>query len=154
MTTRAAFPGTVNTSTPISATNNNRLPGGWIGYAEKVANQSGITTEVDVTGLQEDVTLVSGRRYRVEALVHVQSASGAVTALLEINDGANRTQIGRVQLAATAHFHTMTMSYYVTGDGNSHDLQVRAAGSAGGIDVVAGGEFPCYLAVVDVGPAS
>ncbi|MDY7101004.1 MAG: hypothetical protein S0880_07435, partial [Actinomycetota bacterium] len=124
-----------------------------VAYATLDETQEDVVAEVDVTDLQLTVTLASGRLYKVEAIVHVLAVSGASTAQLEINDGVDRVQIGRAVLDSTSHFETIPMFYPVTGDGASHDLRVRAAGTGNGIDVVGGAEFPCVLAVHDVGPA-
>lgn len=156
MATRTAFPGTITTSTPISATNNNRLPGGWVAYVELASDVGSITTEQDVTGLQEDVTLVAGRRYKVTAVVHTTAGGTNADRDISLDDGASRVQIHRTHPPATG-INTHTLTAVIDGDGNSHDLQVRAAWSGTGSMIVESAPaagFPSFLLVEDVGPSS
>ena len=47
-------------STVLTAANLAKLPGGWIGDAQVTANQTGITTATDLTGLTVAVTAGTG----------------------------------------------------------------------------------------------
>src|SRR6266700_2865661 len=103
MTSRVAYPGTAVTNDVLTAANVNNLPGGWIGYAEVTANQTGITTEVDLTGLSQAVTVNTSRRIRIS--LYIPRAASSVSAdriLITIYEGATQLQSNTVTCDATS----------------------------------------------------
>ena len=77
MPVRTAYAGAAVAGEVLSAANVNRISGGWIGYNEVTANQTPITTEVDLTGLSVAVTVGTARRIRIS--VHVLATFSPVS---------------------------------------------------------------------------
>lgn len=153
------IPGAFVAGVPLPAADLNLLPAGLRGggYAQITANQTTITTTVDVTGLTVTFTAVAARRYQV--LVQVEVSVDNVTAipLVIITDAAN-TQKGRgvvSTLSATGSAHTLRFSVNETGLSGSTTRKVRAsrAAGAGNVSIEAGATFPAFICVTDIGPA-
>lgn len=129
------------------------VPVGQLGYAQVLANQTGISAEVAVTGLSVNVVVPAGRQIRISSQVQVQSATTSGTVLARLKEGGTTLQTtqenyntiggngkyvaGSVVLSPTAGAHT----YFLT-------LQ----GTAGTIDMTASAGVPAYLLVEDVTP--
>lgn len=128
---------------------------GTLGYAQITANQAGITTKADVTGLSVTVTVGSGRRVRISAFCT------AITGTLGnagwfIMEGA--TQLAQADLPAflTPHAAYNTFAWVtavVTPSAGSHTYKVQAVndGTGNAATVNAGATFPSYILVEDIG---
>lgn len=156
MPSRTAYAGTAVAGDVYTAANHAKMPGGWIGYAETVAAQGGITTEVDLAGLSVTVTVGSNRRIRVTADItllptgtttqaYIKEGSTHLKRFAFINDsGSGLTtpalhQAGSVILTPTAGSHTYKLS----------------ADSGGlGASTSANSSDPHFILVEDLGPAT
>ena len=54
-----------------TATNMNKMAGGWIGYSSNSSDQTGITTATDLTSITVDVTVNTSRLIRVDVIGRV-----------------------------------------------------------------------------------
>ena len=158
MASRTAFPGTATDSTIHTAADDNKLPGGWIGYAEVTAGQTGIGgTDTDLTGLSVAVTVNTSRRIKVSCQATTVADSGTPNIRLKIKEGATQlTQLVREQTATGGGTsgQTITGSWIGTPSAGSHTykLALQTTSATGGI--FASSTEPAWLLVEDLGPAS
>src|SRR5258708_444268 len=90
MASRVAFPGTINSGDSVSASDNNKLPGGEIGRSTITANSSGTTTTETITSVVVTVGANREIEVRVTGTLRATGAGGVSVRVTE--DG---TQIGR-----------------------------------------------------------
>ena len=158
MASRTAFPGTSTDSTIHTAADDNKLPGGWIGYAEVTASQTGIgSTDTDLTGLSVAVTVNTSRRIRISCQATTTADSGSPVLRLKIKEGATQlTQLVREQSATSGGSSGQTVcgAVWLTPSSGSHTykLAFQAATATGGI--FASSTEPAWIGVEDLGPAS
>lgn len=156
MPTRTAYPGTISAGNTITAANNNRIPGGWIGYAEGTTSQTGITTATDVTGCSVTLTPNSSRRLKITGQILAQASGSAARAILLIlQDG---TQVGpagqqRMETTASAGQCTVRTSAIITPTNASHTYKLQAQAGTGTINVASDTQT-AWILVEDIGPAT
>lgn len=143
--------------TVITAANHAKFPGGWIGYVEVTASQTGITTEVDVTSLTLTPTVGTSRRIRTSMQVTATVTNIDTIAWVKITDGSNN-QKGISQLSGPLANVGNTMQAAVSESGITGSITrklrcVRAAGT-GTIDINAASDNPAWLMIEDLGPSS
>lgn len=126
-------------------------PMGALGYAQITANQTGVVSAVDVTGLTTTVTVGTGRRIKISAFCpEIQSAGSLAQDLYQWNlfEGATQLQIQEVVGDSGAF-----TQWIGTPSAGSHTYKVQAnhvSGSNAGT-VVAGATAPAYILVEDIG---
>lgn len=162
MVNRTAFPGTATNTTHL-ASEDNSLPGGWIGYAEVVAAQLSITTLTDLTGLSQAVTVNTSRRIMITGQVMSQISATDTSAYLHIREAS--TTLHRVQVPAPTagggpSQEPRVWSVVLTPSGGSHTYKLsmeRNAGT-GTVGIAAANSAPdvnpAFILIVDLGPAS
>lgn len=153
MPVRTAYVGTEAVGDVLTKANFDKLPGGWIGYAEAVANQGAITAEVDLTSLTVTVTVNTSRRLRISALGLLQSTVASdVVRIFIYEDGAS------IQLADehAGGQTTVTPSVIRTPTAGSHTYKLRGqrAVGTGTVTLLASASNPAYILVEDIGPAT
>lgn len=132
----------------------NAAPRGRIGSASITAQQTGITTVVDISGLSVTFTAVAGRRYRVtlQALVFSSVANDIVQ--IQIRDGSGTVLNLSQVLAPSATFGVSAACEYVT-NGWSGSTTVKAAAlrnsGTGSVTFDAGATYPAFILVEDIG---
>lgn len=138
-----------------------RDAGGQLGYAQIVANQAGITTLVDITGLFAVVTVGTGRRIKITASGHVFSSEGTFNTgggLVHIQEGATGlTGIQMFNLNATAGQH-FNRSVIISPSAGTHTykLTIERNVGAGTLTVQAdsgANRGPTFILVEDIGAA-
>lgn len=131
------------------------LPLGKLGYAQVVANQAGITGEVDLAGLAVTVNVAANRRIKITVKVPMFSSVADDVAEVRIKEGAvqlqNAVALCRPANVAYAPFNQVALTpaagahtYKVTG--------LRNAGT-GNVTMYATATTPAYILVEDDGPA-
>ena len=127
---------------------------GEIGVAAVTADQPGITTQVDITGLTLTRTLLTGRRYRTTIKTEVSSTNADGAFVVVIADGSN-TQLARATGPATTASYSTSTFYEENGNGTSVVRKCRASKSSGtgSITISASASSPTYLTIDDIGPA-
>jgi hypothetical protein len=74
----------------LTAAQMNDIPQGSLGYIATSTAQGSITAFVDLTTLTLTVTVVAGRRIRIQGFVHIQStATNDIMGLRLLEDGGN-----------------------------------------------------------------
>jgi len=160
---RTAYAGTAVAGDVYTAANHARMPGGWIGYAEVTATQSGISAETDLTGLTVTVTVGTNRRIRVSANVNLLYTTGGAAdtiIFLHIKAGASYLNGARWQFKSDTSLNqqdNFTPFAVLTPSAGSHTYKlsaVRNTGTLGTISVNANANFPSSILVEDLGPAT
>lgn len=133
----------------LAAAGRGKLSGG---YAQAVTNQSGITTEVDLTSLTVTVTVGSGRRIRIVGSVYVSGGTGD-TCKLKIMEGATQLQERQLMFSGgNAVALDATVSITPTAAAHTYKLTLtRSAGAAGTIVSNASATSPAFILVEDIG---
>jgi hypothetical protein len=157
MTVRTAYPGTASAGALLHAADVKKLPGGWIGEASAVANQTGITTETALTGLSVTVTVAASRLLRV---------TGHGRASRTVADGLMLGTIKEDGVAVGRWLHHQPSAATEMGTGHGFVLRRPAAGAhtyalflerfsgTGTVATDAAASAPAYITVEDLGPAS
>lgn len=154
MPVRTAYAGAAVSGEVLTAANVNKLPGGWIGYNQVTANQAGVgITATDLTGLTVTVTVGSSRRIRVSASVGIQQRTSAALPEVNIYEGASRLQRFPVSVAAE-QYEILNPSVVLTPTAGSHTYNLKLVTSTATVDMLAGADWPAFILVEDLGPAT
>lgn len=138
----------------LTAAQMNRLPWGIMGYASATANQSGITTATDVTGLSITFTANSTRYYKTTFYTFsaLQNTAAGYPEI-RITDGSNvQKQSGVIYLGAGEQA-PMFVSVVETGLSGSTTRKARAVTTAGTLLLAASSTSPMFIVVEDIGQA-
>lgn len=129
-------------------------PLGTLGYAQIVADQGGITTEVDLTGLSAAVTVGTSRRIRISFQCLIAHNVASDMSRVSIKEGATLLTLAQSSLPDTnANF--LCGSVVLTPSAGAHTYKLTAKRDSGsGITTVsADAAFPAYILVEDIGAA-
>lgn len=159
MTARTTLAGLQTTGGPAPSAFANSVAGGWIGYASRTADQTGITTEIVLAGMQQAVTVGPSRMLWIRGVVHVQGVNGDESAELRIKEGS--TVLDSASRAVTAAggpgLVTVTVETMVvapaTGS-HTYSLALARTSGTGTIASVASGTKVEKLIILDVGPSA
>jgi hypothetical protein len=166
MAVRTAYVGTQVAGDVLTAANFTKMPGGCIGYLQKMTDQNGITTEVDLVGLTGlTVTVGASRLIKTTATMLIEPRMGngstPMYADLRCYDGA--TQLWQMLMTADPlnswlRTHTLSGSFLHSLSAGSHTLKLTLqswSGTGTGWDVSlrADPTRPATLIVEDVGPS-
>lgn len=131
-----------------------RDAGGQLGYAQVTADQTGITTLVDLTGLTTTVTVGTGRRIKVLAQVALFNTSADVRLDVNIVEDGVIQQRGFVLISAASVTHSLVTSIIRSPSAGSHTYKLSAqVQGAGTMTLDAGADFPSFILVEDIGAA-
>ena len=151
------IPGGYTAGDVLTAANCNLLPAGVVGYAEKTANQTGITSIVDVSSLTVTWTAVASRRYRTSFVILVGSTVLDDVATIRITDSSNNVKQDCALYCRSTTVVTATLcgSVVETGLSGSTTRKLRAVRTAGSgtMEIAAAATYPAYILVEDIGPA-
>lgn len=121
-----------------------------LAYSQAVANQTGITTEVDLTSLTVTVSVPDGRRIRISGQALWNSTGASPTITMRIREGAtelNEYQIvGHPSIGNGASGH---IDVVVTPSAGIHTYKLTGAATASS-SLLAGTTFPAYIMVEDI----
>lgn len=123
------------------------------GYAQVTANQGGITTEVDLTGLAVTVTVGAGRRILIRGCVRASTTVAQDSFDLKILEGATVLQTAEYVSPVVARAEARRVEVVLTPSAGSHTYKltgVRSTGT-GTFTMNAGATFPAYILVEDIG---
>jgi len=139
----------------LTATNLEKLAGGWLGYNEATVNQGSITTVVDMTTLTVTVTVGPSRRIRIHGSAYPSGTTGEVCRLY-IMEGATQLQERDVAFGATsvpAGLEAFVVLTPTTG-AHTYKLQMARVSGTNGITNNAGATLPSFVLCEDIGPAA
>lgn len=166
MPNRTAYAGTAADGDVYTAANHARMPGGWIGYELKTADQD-VNSGSDVEVLSRAVTVGPNRLIRVAffapAVRLFNLAGGAATLVAFVKIKADGVQIARGELrgpttstAADALVVPVAIAVLATPTAGAHTYSVSISTTAADkrASVLAGTSAPATLLVEDLGPSS
>lgn len=128
-----------------------------LGYAQVTANQTGITTTVDLTSLTVTATVpYPGHRIRVSAQINMfSSVTGDRVDLFIAQDGTGIQDITHIQgVGGTNQSMSGFITTVPTAASHIWKLQLGRASGSGTITMAAGAGFPACILVEDLGPAA
>jgi hypothetical protein len=129
---------------------------GVLGYAQVVASQTGITTEVDLTGLSVAVTAGTSRRIRISYALRTVGSAISSTVGVTIKEGGTALQEGFILNNAGAGIpQNGSDSIVITPSAGAHTykLTMALAAGSGTVDLHATAARVAYILVEDIGPA-
>lgn len=131
-----------------------RDSGGALGYAQVVANQTGIgTVEVDLTSLTVTVTVGSGRRVKITGKVDLATTTGTgAQTELRIKEGATQLQRGKIE-SPTNTSESQEAFAILTPSAGVHTYKLSLITGNGTVTMVATSELPAFILVEDIGAA-
>jgi hypothetical protein len=161
MAVRTAYPGSQSVGDVLTSANFTKLPGGWIGYAEVTANQTGITTDTALTGLTVTVTVGTSRKIRITGVGVIERTVGDGQGIGYIKEGATKlgrwAQANQVTVAqGSGSVVSNPGSTFTTPSAGSHTyfLTLERTTGTGTIQLDAAAGTPAYILVEDIGPAA
>lgn len=136
----------------------NGVAGGWIGYASRSTDQTGITTEVAVSSVTVPVTVNASRRIMVAAKAAYVGTNVDTVAQLTIKDGSTVLDYDRgpTAFANLSYNKSLSPVWIGTPSTGSHTYAAFASRvvGTGTVTLVADIDRLIYIAVFDLGPAT
>lgn len=128
---------------------------GVLDYKSVTANQTGITTEVDLTSLTSTLTYVANRRVRLSFEMHIVETSYVAGDNLNVFIKEGSTVLYQVNSVAYATSITLSGSVIITPSVGSHTYKLTAArgGGTGTMAMYAASTYPAWIMAEDIGPA-
>lgn len=153
MTYRQTYPGTQAAGDVLTSANFSRLPGGWTGYAEVTAAQTGITTVTDLTSLSVTIGVGTGRRIRITGHAEVTRTVADGLTVGRIAEGA--TQLGCWCVSFEGSYDLAEGSVVIAPTAGTHTykLTLERSSGTGTVGISAGTTDPAFILVEDIGPA-
>ena len=128
---------------------------GTIGYAQVTASQSGITTEVDLTGLGVTVNVAAGRRIKITVNLALYSTVAGDIAYVLIKEGGEVLNAAERAGLSSTNTTSLYFSAVITPSAGTHAYKatcMRSSGT-GGIISYALSYRPAFILVEDIGAA-
>ena len=138
----------------LTAAQMNRLPWGVMGVASATANQTGISTVTDITGLSVTFTANSSRMYKTTVfLPYAEQQTAASYPAIYITDSANAIKQQNLAYHVVGYGEAKVVIIYESGLSGSTVRKARATTSAGSLTIVASATSPTLIMVEDIGAA-
>ncbi len=128
--------------------------GGTLGYAQVTASQSGITTEVALTGLSVTVNVAANRRIKISGSAPLSGTVNGDRFQVRIKEGATMLQ-GAEALINTVYYYPAHPTIVITPPAGAHTYNLTCARlyGTGSAEMYAASSAPAYILVEDIGPA-
>ncbi len=138
----------------LTAAQMNALPFGLVAAPIVItSNQTGITTNTDVTGASITFTGIAGRKYKASFVSLFNSATAGIRVTFSVTDGSNNQQIPFISYNSIASTDlTATGSYTFTATGST-TRKLRINPSSNTVAITAGATFPTQFWIEDIGTA-
>lgn len=127
------------------------MPGGVLGYAQVTANQTGITTVVDLTGLTVTVTVGSARRIQITGIALFQDGTIDTQVIMSIQEGATVLTQSAIDQGLAASNQTLNPMVILSPTAGVHTYKLTAQASAGTVQMTAAATTPAFILVQDIG---
>jgi hypothetical protein len=154
MPVRTPYAGAAVAGEVLTAANVNKIPGGWIGYAEVTTSQGPFGAATDLTGLSIAITAGTNRRLRISCHVLLSSSVAGDIARLDIMEGATTLNLAHGYMTTSAASVCVTAVITPTSGAHTYKLQAQRAAGGGGISTFASASAPNFILVEDIGPAT
>lgn len=122
-----------------------------LGYAEVTTNQSGISTETDLTGFAVTVTVPAGRRLRITVSSAVSVSNVGARGIGAIKEGG--TALGRwvdFQAYAAGAYSRAQGSTVISPTAGSHTYKATLSATAGTVQTDVSATSPGFILVEDI----
>lgn len=130
-----------------------RDAGGTIAYAQVTANQAGITTITDLTGLSVTFTAATGRRYKITGFALLSSSVATDVYRISLTDGSNNLlQLNENVASSTSAPIVMRIDTPSAGS-LTYKLRATRQAGTGNVTLNAGPGLPAFILVEDIGAA-
>ena len=126
---------------------------GVLGYAEVTADQSGITSEVDLTGLSVTVDVASGRRIKVTAKADFFSDTANDRIELRIKQDGTQVQRDVHQNQSDAETAYTSVVLEPSAGSRTYKLTAVRVSGTGSVTMAAASGRPALILVEDIGAA-
>lgn len=156
MAIRTPWPGNVVDGEIASDDDFNSIPGGACGFISTTTNQTGITTEVDLTTLTLTLTVPASRRLKITAKVPVSSATADDRVGMSIKEGSTVLGSDQTTAAAVNLPYSLLSVAIVDPSAGSHTYKVTAGlggGATGPMRTDHASNGMSFLLIEDIGPA-
>jgi hypothetical protein len=119
-----------------------------LGYTQVTANQTGITTEVDLTSLSVTVTVpAGGRRIRITGYALVSNTGAAGRTTMHIKESTTYIQKFSVMNAVASSEATVKPQGILVPSAASHTYKLSMETTAGTTNTIASATTPAYILV-------
>lgn len=150
------IPGGFVAGTALPAADMNLLAAGLEGggIASRTADQTTITSVVDLTGLTLTWTAVSGRSYLIVAKIEVTATVADGAFVLSLTDGAGTSTQRATDACLTTSGRSVSLFRVESGLSGSvtRKLRLAKAGGTGSLTMGAAATQPAFLLILDIGP--
>jgi hypothetical protein len=128
-------------------------PLGTKAYSSVTANQTGITSVTDLTGLLVTWTAVAGRRYKVTVTGEITATVGDGAYVVALTTSSNTDLKRAADACLTTSSRTFTLTYVeVPGAGSvTRKARLSKAGGTGTVGLSASSTNPAFILVEDIG---
>ena len=134
--------------------NLNEAPRGVVFRNTITANQSTISTVIDLTNFTATWTASSGRLYRTSVYVpEVRQNTVTGTSVFRLTDASNNDKQFADMQQVSGAFYTITLQLIETGLSGSITRKMRASTTAGTLDLLMASTSPGFILVEDLGSA-
>lgn len=124
------------------------------GYAQITANQAGITTAVDITGLTVTVTVLAGRRIQLTCYMNLIDTNATDSIAVFLMEGATQLAVcgvnAPVNIGQSALGNVMCV-LTPSAAAHTYKVQVSRTAGAGSVTVSASATNPAFLLAEDIG---
>ena len=127
-------------------------PRGVVAYGSVTANQSNITTVVDLTGLTATWTANPTRTYRTTAFFNMNSSVAGDASEVDLVDAAATVKqwaFVRLTGAGVSEFHTVSVVETGLSGTVTRKVQAKRVAGTGALMMVANANAPAYIVVED-----
>lgn len=150
MASRTTVPGTFDPGEVIASADHNKTPGGWTGYVQVTASQTGISTITDLTGLSVTMTLQSSRYIRITGFARLSRTVNDGYTTFSIREGSTTLQFV-APLVITDAPHHVSVILTPTSGSHTYKLSLERTTGTGTTGISAASNNPAYLLVEDLG---
>ena len=155
MADREAWTPTASVGEVVNAVDIHSIPGGWLGYNQVTANQTGISSETALTGLTVTVDVGADRRIKITAHGRFTRTAADGVTQLRIKESTTIFQEVNIRNSTTAGETEQGIAVITPSEGlHTYHLTLTLVTGTGTVGLAASATVPAFILVEDIGPAS
>lgn len=135
------------TPTPAASSG---APGSTLGYAERITDQTGISSITDITGLSATVTVPAGRRIRVRGYAHFLQQTSSGISQLFIREGSTTLQTAVSSAQSPSQHGPAEVEWVGSPSEGTHTYKLSALTTGGTLDIKATATDIAFILVEDI----
>jgi hypothetical protein len=121
-----------------------------LGYAAVTANQTAITTEVDLTSLTIAVTVPAGARIRITGFTEVSNDGVGGRTTMYIKEGATYLQRASIQNAIASSLAHINCQVTLTPSAGAHTYKLSMEANSGNTNTAVAATNPAFILVENI----